>query len=160
LIQITKIQPTLVHNDSLKEKKNTFKNIVVSNLANLYNITFFFKTMFYKTQLHFYLWKNYYFVCTTNLILMNLNTINKALYHKNNKSLYIINAQNIMCKQNDFTSTSLFTPKFKFSNTQTNTTTCLSLPLSLPFQIPSLLQVTSYMSTSFLKWMFLLHIIF
>jgi hypothetical protein len=48
---------------------------------------------------------------------MNLNIINKALYHKNNKSLYIINAQNNMCKQNDFTSTSLFTPKSKCSNT-------------------------------------------
>jgi hypothetical protein len=38
--------------------------------------------------------------------------------------------------------------------TQTNTTTCLSSPLSLPFQISSLLQVTSYKSTSFLKMNF------
>jgi hypothetical protein len=38
--------------------------------------------------------------------------------------------------------------------TQTNTTTCFSSPLSLPFQIPSLLQVTSYKSTSFKKWFF------
>jgi hypothetical protein len=48
---------------------------------------------------------------------MNLSIINKALYHKNNKSLYIINAQNNMCKKNDFTSTSPFTPNFKCSNT-------------------------------------------
>ncbi len=48
----------------------------------------------------------------------------------------------------------LFTPKSKCSNTQTNTTTCLSSPLSLPFQIPSLLQVTSYKLTSFLKMTF------
>lgn len=54
-----------------------------------------------------------------------------------------------MCKQNDFTLTSPFTPKSKCLNTQTNTTICLSSPLSLPFQIPSLLQVTSYKSTFF-----------
>jgi hypothetical protein len=68
--------------------KNTFNEIVIGNFPKLYNMTYIFLLKLYlKNIITILFLKKPHIVCTT-LILMDLNTINKVLLHKNNENYH------------------------------------------------------------------------